>query len=110
MHRAKRLWFLLAASAGVAAGLRLDATFGQPPDPKQPSSYTPVVEDKLDAVIARMQGAKPGIQKKQADLLAERYDLADRPAQGVTMSGAKKKAVQEGVRAKLPSGVTWDAL
>jgi len=27
-----------------------------------------------------MSEAKPGIMKRQADLLAERYDLANRPA------------------------------
>ena len=38
----------------------------------------------------------------------ERYDLSDKPAEGVTMS--RGKAVQGGVRAKLPTGVTWDEL
>jgi cytochrome c peroxidase len=42
------------------------------------------------------------------DLLAMRYDLSNRPAQGVTMS--RGKAIQEGVRAKLPQGVTWAQL
>src|SRR5579883_3172356 len=46
--------------------------------------------------------------KRQMDLLAERYDLSDRPASGVTMS--RGKAVQQGVRAKLPQGATWDQL
>jgi hypothetical protein len=40
--------------------------------------------------------------------LAERYDLSDRPAAGVTMS--RSKPVQEGVRVKLPSGATWQSL
>jgi cytochrome c peroxidase len=48
------------------------------------------------------------IQKRQADLLSERYDLSDRPAQGVTMS--RGKPVQEGVRVKLLEGTTWQAL
>jgi hypothetical protein len=43
--------------------------------------------------------------QRQMTLLAERYDLADRPASGVNMSGGK--AVQEGVRVRLPSGITW---
>ena len=30
-----------------------------------------------------MKAAKPAVQKRQADLLAERYDLANRPATGV---------------------------
>ena len=38
----------------------------------------------------------------------ERYDLSDRPAQGVTM--LRGKAVQEGVRVRLPEGVSWQEL
>jgi cytochrome c peroxidase len=41
-------------------------------------------------------------------LLEERDDLSDRPSKDAVMSGGK--AVQEGVRAKLPAGVTWKAL
>jgi cytochrome c peroxidase len=42
-------------------------------------------------------------------LLRERYDLGDKPAKGVTMS--RGKAIQEGVRAKLPAGVkSWQDL
>jgi cytochrome c peroxidase len=42
-------------------------------------------------------------------LLAERYDLENRPAKGVMMSGGRK-AVQQGVRVKLPGGLTWERL
>ena len=55
-----------------------------------------------------MKAAKPGVTRKQMDLLAERYDLANKPASGVTMT--RGKAVQEGARAKLSVGVTWEAL
>ena len=41
-------------------------------------------------------------------MLNQRYDLSNRPAKGVTMSGGKP--VQEGVRVKLPTGTTWDKL
>src|SRR5689334_6939261 len=41
-------------------------------------------------------------------LLESRYDLADRPAQGFTMS--RGKPIQGGVRVKLPRGVTWQQL
>ena len=50
----------------------------------------------------KTQAEKPKFAKRQQDLLAERYDLADRPAKGVTMS--RGKPVQEGVRVKLPAG------
>jgi hypothetical protein len=39
----------------------------------------------------------------KVDVLNERSDLSDRPAQGVTMD--RGKALQEGVRVKLPAGV-----
>jgi cytochrome c peroxidase len=41
-------------------------------------------------------------------VLNERYDLSNRPAQGVTMD--RGKPIQEGVRVKLPAGVTWEGL
>ena len=58
--------------------------------------------------MARLKAAKPVIQKRQADLLADRYDLSNRAAPGVTMS--RGKPVQEGVRVKLPAGTSWDQL
>ena len=76
---------------------------------KKPSSYAPVaLTEPFPSVLARMKAAKPEIMKRQLALLEERYDLANRPATGVTMS--KGKAVQGGVRVKLASGTTWDAL
>ena len=52
---------------------------------------------------------KPQVMKRQADLLAQRYDLSDRPMPGVMMSGGRKP-VQEGVRVRLPADTTWDGL
>jgi cytochrome c peroxidase len=45
---------------------------------------------------------------RQQELLKQRYDLSDRRAKGVTMS--RGKPIQEGVRVKLPSGMTWEKL
>lgn len=42
------------------------------------------------------------------DLLAERYDLSNKPAAGVVMD--RSKPVQDGVRVKLPAGLTWAQL
>ncbi|WP_085025994.1 cytochrome B6 [Ensifer aridi] len=53
--------------------------------------------------------AKPRVMKRQRSLLEERYDLSDHPMKGVMMSG-RRKAVQAGVRVKLPKGVNWDVL
>ena len=73
------------------------------------SSYAPVViKEDFQAIVARMKAAKPAVMKRQMDLLNERYDLSERPAKGVTMT--RGKPVQEGVRVKLPAGMTWDKL
>jgi cytochrome c peroxidase len=76
---------------------------------KVTSSYAPVdIPQDFQSLSAPLRAAKAEVEKRQADLLNTRYDLADRPAKGVTMS--RGKPVQDGVRVKLPSGVTWDTL
>jgi cytochrome c peroxidase len=55
-----------------------------------------------------MVAQKPEIEKRQSALLEQRYDLGDRPSNDAKMS--RGKSVQEGVRVKLPQGVTWDQL
>src|SRR5512140_2213847 len=78
-------------------------------EPAKNSSYAPVaIGEDFSAIMTRMKAAKAGVEKRQADLLKERYDLSNRPAKGSAMS--RGKAVQEGVRVTLPKGVTWDAL
>jgi cytochrome c peroxidase len=78
-------------------------------DQRGQTSYLKVdITEPFASIMARMSAAKPAIQKRQTDLLNERYDLADRPAQGATMS--RGKPLQEGVRVKLPAGTTWDRL
>lgn len=92
------------------ASLALLCTLGaaNAAEPARPTSYTNVVEEDFGTVMARMKGQKAQIEQRQAALLEERYDLADRPAAGVTMS--RGKAVQDGVRVKLKTGQSWDAL
>jgi cytochrome c peroxidase len=74
------------------------------------SSYAPVdIKEDFATIMARMKAAKAEVMKRQLDLLAERYDLSNRPARdGTTMS--RGKPIQEGVRVKLPQGVTWEQL
>jgi len=106
-------WKIAAAVTGlliigaVVGTLSARAQTGSPPGPSK-SSYLPVIEERFPTVMARMSGAKAAVMQRQMALLAERYDLSDRPATGVTMG--RGKAVQEGVRVKLPAGATWDAL
>jgi cytochrome c peroxidase len=73
------------------------------------SSYSPVViKEAFAATMARLKGEKPAAQRRQQALLETRYDLSDKPAGGIAMSGGKP--VQQGVRARLPQGMSWDAL
>ncbi|OGP77285.1 MAG: cytochrome B6 [Deltaproteobacteria bacterium RBG_16_49_23] len=84
------------------------STFAQSPSKKE-SSYSPVViKESFEAIMARMKAAKHEVMKRHMDLLSERYDLSNRPASGVTMS--RGKPIQEGVRVKLPKGMTWQTL
>ena len=65
-------------------------------------------DESFSDLVQKLQREKPAFAKRQRDLLAERYDLSNRPAPGVVM--ANGKPVQEGVRIRLPNGVTWDSL
>lgn len=96
----------LALASGLA--LAVIAGAGHGAEPEKPSSYIPVVEEDFDTVFKRMSADKPKVMQKQKALLEERYDLADKPADGVTMT--RGKPVQAGIRVKLPKGTTWDEL
>ncbi len=73
------------------------------------TSYMPVdIKETFASIMARMTKAKPAIEKEHTSLLNQRYDLANRAAQGTTMS--RGKPVQGGVRVKLPEGMTWERL
>jgi len=101
-------WTTLTASAAL---LTLAIAHAQQPPTltRGATSYMPVdLKEPFATVMARMKAAQPAVQKRQADLLAERYDLANRAAAGVTMT--RGKPVQEGVRVKLPSGTSWAQL
>ena len=86
-------WFLAAVPAMAVVGFALTAS---------------VVEEDFASLVKRLQAEKVQFAKRQQALLAERYDLADRPAKGISMS--RGKPVQEGVRVKLPMGMTWEKL
>jgi cytochrome c peroxidase len=95
------------ACAAVLFGWAL--AFAQDPAPQKKTSFAPVdMKESFSAVVARMKAAKPEVMKRQLDHLGERYDLAAKAAAGVTMS--KGKPVQEGVRARLGQGMTWERL
>ena len=75
---------------------------------KRPSYSPVVITEEFASIMARMKAAMPEVMKRQMDLLDARYDLSNRPANGVTMS--RGKPIQEGVRIRLPQGMTWDTL
>ena len=96
--------------AVLTAGLLINVgTVRAQDDGKKPSSYAPVdIHESFSTIMSRMVAAKPEIMKRHMALLEQRYDLSNRPAQGVKMSGGK--AVQQGVRVKLTGGTSWDQL
>ena len=96
----------------LTLGAGLGASAQPAPDPvavAKTSSYMPVkIAEPFDSIQRRMEQAKPGIMQSHRGFLAERYDLANRPAAGVTMT--RGKAVQQGARARLKPGLTWEML
>jgi cytochrome c peroxidase len=74
-----------------------------------PTSYMRVgITEPFPAMMKRVAARKDEVMKRQMELLKERYDLSDKPAQGVTMTNGKP--IQAGVRVKLPDTVTWEQL
>ncbi|MER8715537.1 cytochrome B6 [Mesorhizobium sp. M1295] len=95
----------LPALLGAAAVTLTAASDPLPPD----LTYRPLPSLPFSAVKENDEAQKPAVIERQRKLLESRYNLADRPMRGVTMSGGRK-VVQEGVRVKLPAGETWDSL
>jgi len=60
------------------------------------------------ALMAAKIAEKPEAMTRQLELLEARYDMSDQPSPTVTM--ARGKPVQQGVRVRLPPGHTWDTL
>jgi cytochrome c peroxidase len=99
----KIVWVLLGV---LTLGFAFRAAHGQ--DQGKTSYMKLDITESFASIMARMKSAKPAIEKRQSELLSERYDLSNRPASGVMME--RDKPVQEGVRVKLPEGMTWDKL
>jgi len=62
----------------------------------------------FESLVKDLQAGKPAFAERHKKLLAERYDLADRPSDDAKMS--RGKPVQSGVRVLLPEGTTWESL
>jgi len=99
---------LLAGAAAAAVIVALGAAYAQQ-GPRGKTSYMPVdITEPFSSIFARLSAQKPEVTRQHMALVNERYDLSNRPAAGVTMD--RTKPVQEGVRVKLPAGMTWEAL
>ena len=81
------------------------SSFGQE---KRESSYSPVIEESFDKVMARDKSRKASVMKRHMDLLHERYNLSRNVTTEVRMSGGK--ALPVGPTARLKGGMTWEKL
>jgi cytochrome c peroxidase len=86
-------WFLGGLSVCLAVGFVLTVS---------------AAEEDFPTLVKRLQSEKPKFAERQQKLLAERYDLANKPVLESPMS--RGKPIQGGVRVKPPQGVTWDKL
>src|SRR5271163_1843265 len=86
----KRIWPLLAIAGSFVF---LNLAYNQQEQRGQTSYAKVDSTESFPSIMARMKAAKPGIEQEHLALLNERYDLSDRPAQGVTMD--RGKPVQE---------------
>src|SRR6266852_5239820 len=104
---------MMLRTMGIAALLVLAVATGgvvaQEIKKRGDTSYFQVDQkESFASVMKRMKADKPKIEKRHQDLLTKRYDLSNRPAKDAAMF--RGKPLQEGVRAKLKSGVTWTSL
>lgn len=94
--------FLLVAGALFLGAV---SSFGQQ---KRESSYSPVIEEPFEKVMAQDKSQKAMVMKRHMDLLNDRYDLSKKVTTEVTMS--KGKPLPVGPTAKLKGGLTWEKL
>jgi cytochrome c peroxidase len=100
---------LARAACAATLGFLITSIVSAQEAGKKPSSYAPVdIREDFAAIMSRMKATRADVMNRQMALLNERYDLSNRPAQGVTM--ARGKPVQSGVRAKLAKGASWERL
>jgi len=86
------------------------SAFAAEPDPLPPdASFRPLPTMPFSRAKEIDEAQKPQVMERQRDMLEARYDLANRPMDGVMMSGGRKP-VQDGVRVRLPQGQSWEGL
>jgi cytochrome c peroxidase len=103
-----RLMIVCAALTIVVLVYAVNAQVPEEVDPVGETYMPVVIEEDFQTIMTRESEEKQKFMDRQMELLNRRYDLSDRPSD-VMMSG-EKKYVQEGVRVKLPDGVSWEQL
>ena len=98
-------WGVPTLALATIALAAVNGLGGQQPVPPPGGGTLGDSKEDFPAILKKMSAAKPAIQKKQEELLKQRYDLGNRPANGVTMT--RGKPVQAGPRTKLPQGTSW---
>lgn len=89
--RTGRRWSVALAECAVLLVALVEA---QAPAPRGQTSFSLVAQtEPFEQIMARTRAAKPAITQRHEALLAERYDLSDRPAAGATRS--RGKPIQE---------------
>lgn len=111
---------VLVALAFAVLATAADAQNPKDPEPGAEKTPTPkeagdqsynfpsVAVEAFSDVKARDVAEKAKFADRQQTLMADRYDLSDKPS-AIKMSGGRK-AIQSGIRVKLPEGQTWDSL
>ncbi len=111
--RRSSLFLIAGYRCLLALSVTANTSLAQPPadeaDAPKPQTYMPVVDDQSFETTREKDAAeKADVIERHARLLASRYDLRDAPSD-VMMAGGRK-AVQQGIRVKLPAGQTWEKL
>jgi hypothetical protein len=81
-------WTALTATTALV-NLTVAYTRQLPPQRSATSYISVDIKRPFQTFMARMKAAQLAVQKRQADVLAERYDLTNRPATGATMARGK---------------------
>lgn len=96
------------AVATVALVFAVNAQLPEDVDPLVKTYMPVVIEEDFEAIMAKDVEEKAEYMDRQMELLERRYDLSDNPAD--VMMSAERKYIQQGVRVKLPEGLTWEQL
>jgi len=115
----RRLFGCTTAAAAIVAAFSMAAAQDQSANSNSTGSklpkgvdakqtYLPVVVPEFEQTYQEDLAARDEVLAEQKQLLESRYDLSDKPSD-VWMSAERKK-VQQGVRVKLPDGMTWQQL